>query len=126
MDARALYDSKLLSLSFHLALDLAILRFGGFILRRICFLVIALGRYIVDLILFWWGLLFILDSRTSLTMTRRVMSSSYNQLLHHTHHFCHLLLQKSNFLSIFLMGRSTTSRHLSCARPSDDEIMTWW
>ena len=25
-----------------------------------------------------------------------------------------------------LKGRSTTSRHLSCTRPSDDGITTWW
>ena len=42
---------KLLSNSFHLALDLAIPRFGVLGLRRIYFLVIALGRYIVALIL---------------------------------------------------------------------------
>ena len=51
MGTRALYDTKLLSQSFHLAFDLADPRFGVLVFRRICFLVIALGRYIVALIL---------------------------------------------------------------------------
>ena len=47
---RALYDTKLLSQSFHLALYLAITRFGVLVFRRI--LVITLGRYIMALILY--------------------------------------------------------------------------
>ena len=48
----ALCDTKLLSYSFHLALDLALPRFRVLILRRICFLVITLGQYIVTLFLY--------------------------------------------------------------------------
>ena len=35
----------------------------------------------------WWGLILILGLGTSLTMTIRVLSSSYNYLLHHAHQF---------------------------------------
>lgn len=87
MGAGALYNLKLLSQSFHLALDLAISRFEVLVLRRICFLVIPLRRYIMALILYRWGLIFILGLGTSLTMARGVLSSSYNQLLHHAHQF---------------------------------------
>ena len=52
MGAGALYDSKFFSQGFHLALYMAIPRFGVLVLRRICFLVIALGWYIVALILY--------------------------------------------------------------------------
>ena len=78
MGVGVLYDWKLFGQSFHLAHDLADPRFRVLILRRICFLVIALGRYIVALTLYWLGLIFILGLGTSLTMTRRVLSSSYN------------------------------------------------
>ena len=84
-DIGALYDTKLLGQSLYLALDLANPRFGVLVLRRICFLVIALGQYIVALTLYWWRLIFILGLGTSLTMARGVQSSSYNQLLHHGH-----------------------------------------
>ena len=58
MGAGALYDMKLLSQGFHLALNLVDPRFGVLVLKRICFLVIVLGQYIVALILFWWGLIY--------------------------------------------------------------------
>ena len=99
MDTRTLYDTMLLGQSFHLALDLDIPRFEILVLKRICFLVIALGRYIVAVILYWQMLVYILSVGTSSTMARGVQSSFYNQLLYYTHHFCHLVLQKSNFLT---------------------------
>ena len=74
MDTGALYDTKFLSYSFHLALP----RFGVLVLRRICFLVITLGQYIVTLFLYWWRVFFILILGISLAMTERVLSSSYN------------------------------------------------
>ena len=52
MGTTALYDMKLLGQSFHLALDLAIPRFGVLVLKRIYFLVIALGWHIVALNLY--------------------------------------------------------------------------
>ena len=52
MGARALYDTKLLSQGFHLAFDLADPKFRVLVLRRICFLFIAMVQYIVALILY--------------------------------------------------------------------------
>ena len=71
MGAGAFHDLKLFGQSFHLALDLANPRFGVLVLRRICFLVIALGQYILALILFWWGLIFILGLGTSFHYNRK-------------------------------------------------------
>ena len=44
-----------------MALDLADPRFEVLILRKICFLVIALGQYIVALFLYWRKQIFILQ-----------------------------------------------------------------
>ena len=52
MDTGALYNTKLFSQVFHLALELAIPRFGVLVFRKICFLVVVLGWYIVALFLF--------------------------------------------------------------------------
>ena len=110
MGVGALHDMKLLSQSFHLALDLANPKFEVLVLRRICFLVIALGWHVLALILFWWGLIFILTSGTSLAMIGRVLSFLF-----------HLSeLDKT----LFRNGRPTGG-HLSHMGPSNDGITMW-
>ena len=54
--------------------------------------------------------------------TRKISALSYNQLLHHAHHFDHLLFQESNLMSVFLNEGRTISKHLFSIRPSDDRI----
>ena len=72
MDAGALYDSKLFGQGLHLALDLVVPRF------EVLFLFHYLGAVYCGPNLVLVGLVFIHELGTSLTMTRRVLSSSHN------------------------------------------------
>ena len=115
--ARALYDTNFLSQGLHLTFDLTLTRLCGLILRRIHFRVIPLWiewQHGVALIRIWqWlVLIFKITHRALQSGTRGFSILSYNQLLHYAYHFCRLLFQENDLMSIFLNGGRTTGRHL--------------
>ena len=124
---KALYDMYFLNQGLHLTFDLTVTRLCGLILRRIHFRVIPLwiewqrGVALIR-IQQWLVLIFKIRHRALQSGTREFSIPSYNQLLHYAYHFCRLLFQENDLMSVFLNGGRTTSRHLFSTRPSDDRI----